>query len=104
MYRIKLTPIAAENIRKCNPRIRDQLIRKIEILKKEPIISGKPLQGPLKGLRVIRAVGQRYRIIYRVLKNEIVVVILAVGIRKEGDKRDIYKLMKKYIKTGLLGE
>lgn len=31
----------------------------------------------------------------------IIVIMLAVGIRQEGDKKDIYKLMIKYIKTGL---
>jgi mRNA interferase RelE/StbE len=29
---------------------------------------------------------------------------VAVGMRKSGDKKDIYELMKKYIKTGLLEE
>jgi mRNA interferase RelE/StbE len=32
------------------------------------------------------------------------VIIIAIGIRKDGDKKDIYELMKKYIKTGLLEE
>ena len=31
------------------------------------------------------------------------VIVVAVGIRREGDKKnDIYELMKKYIKIGLL--
>ena len=47
--------------------------------------------------------GQRYRIIYQVKESEIEVVIVAVGIRRDGDKKnDIYELMKKYIKIGLL--
>jgi mRNA interferase RelE/StbE len=36
------------------------------------------------------------------VNEEIIVIIIAVGIRKAGDKKDIYELMKKYIKTGLL--
>lgn len=104
MYSIKLTRLAADTISKLDPHTRNQLIRKIETLKDEPLLRGKPLQGPLKGLRVIRAAGQRYRVIYKVLEDEVVVVILATGIRKEGDKNDIYNLMRKYIKTGLLGD
>lgn len=68
----------------------------------EPKLMGKLLKGPLKELRSVRAAGQRYRIIYKVIDEEIVVIIITVGIRKEGDKKDIYELLKKYIKTGLM--
>jgi mRNA interferase RelE/StbE len=104
MYKIKLTIIAAENIKKLDSRTQSQIVNKIESLKEEPLLLGKPLKGPLKEYRSIRATGQRYRIIYKVIEKEIIVIIIAVGIRKEGDKKDIYELMKKYIKTGLLKE
>ena len=103
MYKVKLTIIAVENIKKLDSRTQNQIINKIESLKEDPLL-GKPLKGPLKEFRSVRAVGQRYRIIYKVLDKEIVVIIIAVGIRKDGDKKDIYELMKKYIKTGLLEE
>ena len=102
MYKIKLTKTAAENIKKLDNRIKNQIMNKIESLKEEPLLSGKPLKGPLKEFRSIRAAGQRYRIIYKVIDTAVVVIIVSVGIRKEGDKKDIYELMKKYIKTGLL--
>ncbi len=102
MYTIKLTLVAAETIQKLDSKVQRQVINKIEALKQEPLLLGKPLQGPLKGYRSIRAAGQRYRIIYNVIEEEIIVIIVAVGIRKSGDKKDIYELMKKYIKTGLL--
>jgi len=102
MYTIKLTLVAAETIQKLDSNAQRQVINKIEALKQEPLLLGKPLQGPLKGYRSIRAAGQRYRIIYNVIEEEIIVIIVAVGIRKSGDKKDIYELMKKYIKTGLL--
>ena len=104
MYKIKLTQIAAENIKKLDGRTRTQVINKIDALQTEPLLLGKRLKGPLKELRSVRAAGQRYRIIYKVLQEEIIVIVVAVGIRKAGDKNDIYELMKKYIKTGLLGE
>ena len=102
MYRVKLTKLAAETIKKCDARTRTQIINKIESLKAEPLLLGKHLKGPLKELRSIRAAGQRYRIIYKVFQKDIIVIIVAVGIRKEGDKKDIYALMKKYVKIGLL--
>ena len=102
MYKVKLTQIAATNIKNLDKRTQSQIISKIEALKNEPLLLGKPLKGSLRELRSVRAAGQRYRIIYKVVEEEIVVIIIAVGIRKEGDRGDIYELMKKYIKTGLL--
>ena len=60
--------------------------------------------GELSSFRSIRAVGQRYRIIYQMRGSEIIVVIVAVGIRRDGGKDDIYNLAKKLIRLGLLGE
>ena len=103
MYTIKLTQIAAEFIAKLDTKSQQQVLQKIEVLKEYPLKVGKPLKGNLQDYRSIRAVGQRYRIIYQVKENEIAVIIVAVGIRRDGDKkRDIYELMKKYLKIGLL--
>ena len=63
---------------------------------------GKPLVGELAGFRSVRAVGQRYRIVYRVERREVVVMIVAVGRRKASDKNDIYELAKKLLRLGLL--
>ena len=104
MYKIKLTKIAAENIKGIDSKTQKQITNKIESLKEEPLLLGKQLKGPLKELRSVRAAGQRYRIIYKVNQTEIIVIIIAVGIRKDGDKKDIYELMKRFIKTGLLDE
>jgi mRNA interferase RelE/StbE len=102
MYKIKITKIAAANLQHIEKTAQIQIIKKIEQLKDEPILIGKPLKGPLKEYRSVRAAGQRYRVIYKVLEDEIIVIVVAVGIRKDGDKKDIYELMKKYIKTNLL--
>jgi len=102
MYKIKLTELATENIRKIDINAQKQIINKIEALREEPLLLGKALKGSLKEYRSIRAAGQRYRIIYKVIETEIIIIIVAVGMRKDGDKKDIYELMKKYIRTGLL--
>jgi mRNA interferase RelE/StbE len=102
MYKIKLTELAIENIKKIDINAQKQIINKIEALKEEPLLLGKALKGSLKEYRSIRAAGQRYRIIYQVIESEIIIIIVAVGMRKDGDKKDIYELMKKYIRTGLM--
>ncbi|HOE07719.1 MAG TPA: type II toxin-antitoxin system mRNA interferase toxin, RelE/StbE family [Treponemataceae bacterium] len=101
MYSLKLTNIAAEFIKKLDKKSQSQIIEKIELLKENPLEIGKQLKGNLKDYRSIRSVGQRYRIIYKVCETEVIVVIAAIGIRKDGDKKDIYELMKKYVKIGL---
>lgn len=83
-------------------RIREKLIERIDGLKTNPELQGKALIGELAGLRSVRAVGQRYRIIYKVERQKITVLIVFVGIRKQDSKRDIYALAKKMLKLGLL--
>ena len=70
-------------------------------LAKAPEQQGKPLIGELDGFRSVRAVGQRYRIVYRVERREIVVIV-AAGRRRSADKSDIYELAKKLLRQGLL--
>ena len=60
--------------------------------------------GELEGYRSLRAVGQRYRILYAIKEEKVIVYVVAVGIRKEGDKVDVYALAKKLVRLGLLGE
>lgn len=81
-------------------RIQKAIAEKINTLAIEPQKHGKVLIGELTGYRTLRAAGQRYRIIYRI--EEKMVIIVAIGIRKEGSKADIYSLAKKLIKLGLL--
>lgn len=82
-------------------RIRQGIIQAIESLETEPDKKGKPLAGDLAGYRSIRAASQRYRIIYKIDNNAGVVIIVALGMRKEGDKADIYTLVKKLVRAGL---
>jgi len=105
VYTIKLTQIAAEFITKLDGKSQQQIMEKIEVLKEYPLKVGKPLKGNLQDYRSIRSVGQRYRIIYQVTETEVEVIVVAVGIRRDGDKKnDIYELMKKYVKIGLFSQ
>ncbi len=83
-------------------RIRKRLLERIAALAEEPEKQGKALTGELSGFRSIRAVGQRYRIIYRVEATRIEVLVVAVGLRRDGDRADIYALTKRLLRLGLL--
>lgn len=88
-------------------KIKDQHVQqkirdRIDGLAEEPEKQGKPLLGEFSGYRSLRAVGQRYRIIYRVVREQILVLVIALGIRKEGNRSDIYALAEKLLRQRLL--
>jgi mRNA interferase RelE/StbE len=83
-------------------RIREKLAEVIDRLESDPELRGKPLDNDLAGYRSVRAVGQRYRIVYRVERTLVTVVVIAVGIRKAGSHEDIYRVAAKLIRLGLL--
>jgi len=95
-YAIALTDIASQMIKDISDRrIRAKLAERIDKLATDPELQGKPLQGILAGYRSVRAVGERYRIVYKVHQERLIVNIVGVGIRKEDDKKDIYQRLKK---------
>ena len=85
-----------------NQRIRRVIAQRVDQLAKSPEQQGKPLVGKLAGFRSIRAVGQRYRIVYRVERQAVTVLVVAVGRRRSGDKSDIYELARKLLRQGLV--
>jgi mRNA interferase RelE/StbE len=72
-------------------------LARLEKLKYEPDKQGKALSEELSGYRSVRAVGQRYRIIYRIEEEQVVVVVVGIGRRKEGDKRDVYAITQQMV-------
>jgi len=102
-WTIKLTQPALRQFAAIkDTRIREQIGRKINALVDNPEQQGKPLSDELTGYYSIRAVAQRYRILYRLEADQIIVVVVAMGIRKNGDKKDVYALAKKMARLGLL--
>ena len=83
-------------------RVREQIVGRAEKLADEPEKQGKALLGELAGLRSLRASGQRYRILYRVERGRVLVLVIAVGIRKEADRRDVYELARKLFRARLI--
>ena len=102
-WKIKLTLPALNQLAAIrDTRVRESISRRINALEINPEKHGKPLSDELMGYRSIRAVGQRYRILYKVEEEQVIVVVVAMGIRKAGDKKDVYELAKKLARLGLL--
>jgi mRNA interferase RelE/StbE len=101
-YEILITDTCLALIEKIpDKKIRRTILNKIEGLLDEPDKQGKMLVKDLSGFRSIHAAG-RYRIIYKIGKQTVIIYILAAGIRKQGDKKDIYKIAKKLLGARLL--
>jgi mRNA interferase RelE/StbE len=86
------------------------IYQKIDSLRQsDPRKAGKALIGPFRGLR--RLTYGRYRAIFVAEEEKLAsgvtllrakVTVVAVGIRKERDKHDVYRVAKKLIELGLL--
>src|SRR5262245_10445840 len=83
-------------------RVRAKIIETIAGLADDPEKKGKPIPAEPERYHSVRAVGQRYRIIHRIDNEKVIVLVLAAGIRREGDRKDIYALAKKLIRARLL--
>ncbi len=102
-YRIFIEPFALKMLAQIRDRrVQEKIRDRIDGLAREPEKQGKPLTGELSGYCSIRAVGQRYRIIYEIRRQKLLVLVVALGIPKEKSKQDIYHLAKKILRLRLL--
>ena len=102
-WHIKLTLPALKQLTAIkDTRVRESIGRRINALENDPERQGKPLSDELSGYYSIRAIGQRYRILYKLEEEQVIVAVVALGIRKAGDKKDVYELAKKLARLGLL--
>jgi mRNA interferase RelE/StbE len=83
-------------------RVRQLIFDTTKRLENEPAKQGSPLTRELAGFRDLRAVGQRYRVLYRVEEVHHVVQVVAVGLRREGARDDIYELARRLLRAGLI--
>lgn len=74
---------------------RAAILLRAEELEREPEKQGKPLGRQLRHYRSVRAAGQRYRIVYQVAVADGQVLVVVIGIRKAGDRRDAYAVAGK---------
>lgn len=90
MYRVKLTPTAAEMFNRLHPRIKKQLKSILKELYVTPYL-GKALQDELIDLRSLKM--KRYRAIYKIDDYNKTIIIYAIGHRME-----IYEIITKLIR------
>lgn len=103
IWEIELVPSARAMLKSIRDRrVQHKILEAIGRLAQEPEKQGKALTDELAGYRSLRAVGPRYRIIYKVEQDRVIVSVIAIGIRKKGDKRDIYALAQRLVRLGLV--
>ena len=97
-YRPIIAPLLLEQLRRLG--IEDQAKERIRAAMADPEQTGKQLTGPFFPYRRLKF--SRYRIVYRVVRDADPpeVRFLYAGIRKEGDKKDVYALLTKVMKGG----
>ena len=100
---VSFTEAAMESLRGISDRrIQRLIVNRAQQLAEDPHGSSTPLRDELRGMRSTRAVGQRYRIVYRIDEERRMVIVVAVGIRREGHRNDIYTLAQRLIRLGLV--
>ncbi len=100
-YKVSFTVTAREMLRAFDRNVRVTILEKIKGVAHDPEKQGKALTHSLRGFRSIRTAG-KYRVVYQVERSKVMVLVLAIGLRKENDRKDIYQLAKRLIKLGLL--
>lgn len=104
-WTVELTQTALDQLASIkDQRIQRSVRKRLKSLEQDPDKQGKALTDELIGYRSIRAVGQRYRIIYRLEESTVVVYVVVVGLRKEGSKRDVYAVAQELLHRGLLDQ
>ena len=79
MFELKFGRKASKFFYKLDKKAQESIGRKLEKLKLNPEL-GKPLTGKLSGLWSLRI--EKYRLIYQVRKNELIIFVLNLGHRK----------------------
>ena len=90
-FRILYTEEAKKNIEKLDSSVRKLIRKAIESLAVNPE-KGKPLSYELAGLRSLRT--SDYRVIYRIRGGELLIIVIAVGHRRE-----IYKKLGELLRS-----
>jgi len=103
LFELRYTSDAAADIKALDGSVRNQLRKVLEKkLAVDPEAYGLPLRGSLASYWKHQF--RNHRVIYRIYSEHHVVVVCAVGVRKQGDTEDIYRQLESVAKTGRLTE
>lgn len=92
-FQVKVTSYASEAGKKLPPETRKAAKSALKMVAANPYI-GKQLQADLNGFWTFRF--QRYRIVYRIDMQTKIIVVWAIGHR-----RDIYETLSEFAKNGV---
>ena len=102
-FELRYTSDAAADIKSLDGSVRKQLRKVLEKkLTVDPEGYGLPLRGSLASYWK-HQFGD-HRVVYRIYPGHRVVVVCAVGVRKQGDAEDIYRQLESVARTGRLAE
>jgi len=102
-FELRYTPDAAADVKGLDGSVRKQLRKVLEKkLAVDPEGYGLPLRGSLAGYWKHQF--GSHRVVYRIYSEQHIVVVCAVGARKQGDAEDIYRQLESVAKTGRLAE
>ena len=105
-FRVRMTDEAINMLRHIRKRYGNktyEVLRDLILgLEVTPEQKGEPLRGVLKGLFSLHY--SRFRVIYRIRQDRLVVLVLGAGFHESGSRRDIYRVIEGIVKRGLLGE
>mgnify|MGYP005635032611 CR=1 FL=1 len=79
MHTLIFKKVAEKFLKKLDKENQNRILKKLKQLKNNPEL-GKPLIGNLSGLWALR-IG-KYRILYQIFKDKLIIVILDIGHRK----------------------
>ena len=101
-YRVFLSESAKQMLRKIGEKygkkVYEILRDLIFALEVEPEKKGQPLGGGLRGLYSLHY--SRYRVIYKIQRDECVVLIVGAGWHESGSRADIYQVIERMIESG----
>ena len=103
LFELRYTADAAADIKALDGSVRVQLRKVLEKkLAIDPEGYGLPLRGSLAGYWKHQF--GNHRVVYRIDPQHGVIVVCAVGVRKQGDAEDIYRQLESFARTGRLAE
>jgi len=103
MWKVIIAPTARMSLeRVLNRQIRGIIDRGIYCLSRNPGTEGRPLCGPLRGLRVAQLEGEWCRIIFRIVDKEIQIVSIRFDSAQKKKQQDFFELARNLFRLRLL--
>lgn len=84
-WKVILSPDALADIREFEKSDIALILKGLDKLKTEPMQRGHSLKGNLGGLRSLVVGNRKIRVVYEVIKDEILVYVIAIGHRRDDE-------------------